>query len=77
MWLRWIDGERGATLTFAGALVGLPVQRDNVNARDVGTESTKLVRAHGEPRVAVSIGLGAVRVSERFAPAAPRRPRVR
>jgi len=66
-----IDGEREAVLTFAGALAGLPVERSVVTVIDVGGGSTELVRAHGDGLEAVSLDIGAVRVTERFALTAP------
>jgi exopolyphosphatase/guanosine-5'-triphosphate,3'-diphosphate pyrophosphatase len=69
--LQVIEGEREATLTFVGALVGLPVQRAEVTVVDVGGGSTELVRAQGTQLAAVSIDIGAVRMTERFALTAP------
>ena len=66
-----IDGEREALLTFAGALAGLPVERGGVTVVDVGGGSTELVRASGDRLEAVSLDLGAVRMTERFALTAP------
>ena len=69
--LQVIEGAREATLTFAGALVGLPVQRDEVTVIDVGGGSTELVRADGPGLAGVSVDIGAVRITERFGLTAP------
>lgn len=71
-----IEGVREAQLTFAGALVGLPVVRDEVTVVDVGGGSTELVRARGGSSDSisldsVSLDMGAVRMTERFALTAP------
>lgn len=66
-----IDGAREAELTFAGALVGLPVARDEVTVVDVGGGSTELVRVQGGALTGVSVDVGAVRLTERFKLAAP------
>jgi exopolyphosphatase/guanosine-5'-triphosphate,3'-diphosphate pyrophosphatase len=71
-----IEGAREAQLTFAGALVGLPVVRSEVTVVDVGGGSTELVRARGGlldsiSLDSVSIDMGAVRMTERFALTAP------
>jgi len=66
-----IEGVREAELTFAGALLGIPVTRDEVTVVDVGGGSTELVRTRGAELAAVSIDIGAVRLTERFALTAP------
>jgi exopolyphosphatase/guanosine-5'-triphosphate,3'-diphosphate pyrophosphatase len=71
-----IEGVREAQLTFAGALVGLPVVRSEVTVVDVGGGSTELVRARGGSLgsislESVSIDMGAVRMTERFGLVAP------
>jgi exopolyphosphatase/guanosine-5'-triphosphate,3'-diphosphate pyrophosphatase len=66
-----IAGVREAELTFAGALAGIPVTRDEVSVVDVGGGSTELVRAHGGELASVSLDIGAVRMTERFALTAP------
>jgi exopolyphosphatase/guanosine-5'-triphosphate,3'-diphosphate pyrophosphatase len=66
-----IEGTREAQLTFAGALVGLPVVRSEVTVVDVGGGSTELVRARGGLLDSVSLDMGAVRMTERFTLTAP------
>jgi exopolyphosphatase/guanosine-5'-triphosphate,3'-diphosphate pyrophosphatase len=66
-----IEGEREAILTFTGALAGLRVERCAVTVVDVGGGSTELVRALGDGLAAVSLDIGAVRMTERFALTAP------
>jgi exopolyphosphatase/guanosine-5'-triphosphate,3'-diphosphate pyrophosphatase len=66
-----IAGVREAQLTFAGALVGIPVTRDEATVVDVGGGSTELVRARGAELESVSIDIGAVRMTERLALTAP------
>jgi exopolyphosphatase/guanosine-5'-triphosphate,3'-diphosphate pyrophosphatase len=66
-----IEGVREAQLTFAGALVGIAVTRDEATVVDVGGGSTELVRARDAELESVSIDIGAVRMTERFALTAP------
>jgi len=66
-----IAGMREAELTFSGALVGIPVTRDEATVVDVGGGSTELVRARAGELASVSIDIGAVRMTERFTLTAP------
>lgn len=69
--LETIAGEREAELTFAGALEGLDVARDQVSVVDVGGGSTEVIALQAGKLRTVSVDVGAVRLSERFALQAP------
>ncbi len=66
-----LGGLREAELTFAGALEGLSLTRDQATVIDVGGGSTEVVRVANNALQAVSIDIGAVRLTERFALTAP------
>ena len=62
-----ISGEREARLTFEGSLCGLPEQ-GAVTVVDIGGGSTEIILGHGKDgsvQSAVSLDVGAVRLSER------------
>lgn len=72
--LQVISGEREATLTFRGALSGLPHDIHRALVFDIGGGSTELIignQKEGRIEHGVSLNLGSVRLTERLALADP------
>jgi exopolyphosphatase/guanosine-5'-triphosphate,3'-diphosphate pyrophosphatase len=72
---RVISGQEEASLTFIGALSGLPYRGD-ITVFDIGGGSTELIVGAWDGRTAesvfsVSLDIGSVRLTERFLPSDP------
>lgn len=72
---RTISGDEEASLTFIGALSGLPYRGD-ITVFDIGGGSTELIVGAWDGRTAesvfsVSLDIGSVRLTERFLPSDP------
>lgn len=67
-----IEGEREAQVSFRGALVGFPVEREKVAVIDIGGGSTEVTCGQGmNLELAKSINIGGVRLTERFIKSQP------
>ncbi len=67
-----LGGEEEAQLTFRGALFGLPVTDGPLAVLDIGGGSTEIATGDREHlRGAISLDIGAVRITERHLPQLP------
>jgi exopolyphosphatase/guanosine-5'-triphosphate,3'-diphosphate pyrophosphatase len=73
---RVVSGEEEAALSFEGALAGLDLGASPVTVVDIGGGSTEIIRgdAGGGVRSAVSLDVGAVRLTERHVTTDPPHP---
>lgn len=68
-----VTGEEEARLSFAGAMTGSGLPSPAL-VFDIGGGSTEFIRGAQEPEVAVSVDMGCVRFTERFASNDPMTP---
>jgi exopolyphosphatase / guanosine-5'-triphosphate,3'-diphosphate pyrophosphatase len=70
-----LSGEEEATWTYRGALLGLTIDAAKIAVLDIGGGSTELALGDGAAvDRAISLDIGAVRISERFLPSLPPTP---